>query len=73
MSVDIKVPMNVYNDLVSENLFYREKIEFLEGEIERIKSPFKNRFKKSAAVKEPVSKTGNLIHFPAVKKENPCQ
>ena len=52
---------------------YREKIEFLEGEIERIKSPFKNRFKKSAAVKEPVSKTGNLIHFPAVKKENPCQ
>jgi len=72
----MKVPIHAYNDLVKEIHDYQEMVKFLEKEIDRIKSPFKNRIKNSAAVKKPVSKTGNLIHFPVGKenkKENPCR
>lgn len=73
---EIVVPQKIYNDMLLETIFYRERVKFLEEEIERIESPLKNRIKKSAAVKKPVSKTGNLIHFPVGKenkKENPCR
>ena len=72
----IIVPMKIYNDMLIETSFYRERVKFLEEEIERFKNPLKYRIKKSAAVKKPVSKTGNLIHFPVGKenkKENPCR
>ncbi len=72
----IIVPMKIYNDMLIETSFYRERVKFLEEEIERIKSPLKNRIKKRQTAKNSVSKTGTLIHFPVGKenkKENPCR
>jgi len=49
--------------------FMEETVDLLQEQLDLIKNPTLKHSKKQTSAKKPVSKTGNLIHFP-VGKEN---